>query len=754
MTLKKIVMAISLIPCHSCSDGAATVHFDIAAKTPEGLQISGASVTLDDVVVGQTNAFGTFALDTRLSANKRHKIAVTKDDSQYYYAPHFESFKFASNESKSIAIAPKMYLVPKPKTNKIAKQMGKSSSPSPRDFVAPSEESQCNDLPLLELIGTPFPPRQTVDSDLEKSRSMFTVHVYSGRSVLGGARVTWIDSQNLEAHCTTNDRGRCIIDATDGANRAGSLLVQHEGLKSSLTTLRPTQNSNTRITLEPGRSFDIRTVAVSPWSKKPIASVIIRSHGVILGTSNDQGIAVVNFVGTLPAQLDLEAPQHSSTIQASISAENSNQILVRFPDQSQRFWPTSLVYRLHLDSSFTGSSGDFADLPISETALAEASHAQASTLLPGNWHDLPSDAVAFLPVLRHAATKFEIQLVAFTNQGAVAMSDLIGLDNRSSKASWQKAAVSAVKSLRQNLPWSGIVTGGKGRAIEVAISTEYLKVGDRLTVEAGRGPLGATVTAVQKDKVLAEIADDSVAEGGNTLGAIAFKTNTQSDAVAKFTTQLDSLVVPSKGDSALRLAHKYFAENNPREALTELAKITSKMGLEPEDPQITQLRATLFHATGQLTDSLHNLQKILELAANLGQKTAVLTTEANIVRTQIEALLVVPGDHSVAARFEELAKDSENIASELLRLGKLTGKTSVMLEYTKLLALRKKAECDEDLVALATQSGVWTGFQTLIDEQKWTGKEANLWKRIANGELAKIAIIKAVPSSDDVKQEL
>lgn len=254
--------------------------------------------------------------------------------------------------------------------------------------------------------------------------------------------------------------------------------------------------------------------------------------------------------------------------------------------------------------------------------------------------------------------------------------------------------------------------------------------------------------------MLADLVNDSAAGDWPTVGAISFKANTQSDAIAKFTTQLESLVVASRGDSALRLAVKYFAENSPREALKELAKIASKVGLEFEDPQITQLRATIFHATGQLTDSLHNLQKILELAANLGQKNAVLTTEANILRTQIEALVVVPGDQSVARRFEELAKESENIKNELSHLGKLTGKNSVMLEYTKLLALRKKAECDEDLVALATQSGVWTSFQTLIDGQKWTGQEESLWKRITNGELAKIAITKSVPSLEDLKQEL
>ncbi len=757
MTLKQIIMAISLIPCHSCSDGEATVHLNIVAKTPEGMQISGAVVTLDNVVVGQTNAFGTLELETRLSAKIRHKIAVTKDDSQYYYAPHFESFKLASNESKSIAIAPKMYLVPKPKMNKMAKQVEKLSQASLEESTAHKEESQSNDLPLLELTDTPFPSAQKSNSNRAKSHFMFTVHAYSGRSVLSGARASWIDGQNLEAHCTTNDRGRCIIDAYEGTNQAGSLLVQHEGLKSSLTVLRPTANSNTRVSLDAGRSFDFRTVAVSPWSQKPLASVLIRSRGVIVGTSNDQGIAVVNFVGALPATLDLEAPTPKGTVQASISAEHDNAILVRFPEPSQRLWPTNLMYPLHVDASVAASS-DFADLSMTEAALAEASNAQRSTLLPANWHDLPDDAIAYLPVLRGVATKFALQVVAFTNQGTIATSDPIALDSPRLKASWQNTAAFAMKSLRENLPWRGLVTSVSGRSIEVAISTENLKAGDRLMVESGKGSLGAKVIAVQKDKVLGEILSDTFAGEWDTVGAISYKANTQSDSLAKFTTELDSLNLASRGSPRLRLAQKYFEENNPREALSALAKIAPQGDLEFEDPQITQLRAAIFHGTGQLTDSLHNLQRILELTATLGQKTSALTTEANILRIQIEALIVVPGDQSVANRFDELAKGSENIKNEFLRLGKLAGRTSAILEYSKLLALRKKAECDEDLVALATQYGVWTSFENLIDQlidqQKWNGKEKNIWKRITNGELARIAITKENLKSDGVKQTL
>ena len=81
------------------------------------------------------------------------------------------------------------------------------------------------------------------------------------------------------------------------------------------------------------------------------------------------------------------------------------------------------------------------------------------------------------------------------------------------------------------------------------------------------------------------------------------------------------------------------------------------------------LVADIYLLKRQLTDSLHNLQRILELTATLGQKTSALTTEANILRIQIEALIVVPGDQSVANRFDELAKGSENIKNEFLRLG-------------------------------------------------------------------------------------
>ena len=525
--LKKILVASSLVSLPSCDDGVGNVHFDISAKTPDGMPVSDAVVTLDHSILGQTNAYGTFIFDTKISPNKYHKITVSKGDSQYYYAPSFESFKLSAGESKTISLAPKMYIVPKPQRAKIAKINNKSQTSNSKITPTVGDESQSNELPFMEIAETFTLAAQELIAQTPNAHSMFTVHVYTGRSILRDAQVTWIDSKNLESHCVTNDRGRCIINSQSSFDREGSLLVQHDGFKSTLKMLLPTSNSNARVTLESGASIDIKTVSVTPWSQTPAGSVSIRSQGVLLATSNPQGLAVAALTGPLPVTLDLESARHHTTLHTTISKQQDYRLSARFPDEAKQRLETQLVYPLHVDGAQRGYD-DLVDLKASEPALAEASHAQPTNLSPKNWSTLPKETLSFLPVLKIHGTKFELQISAITSQGIIATSDPIPLNNTKLSASWKKSSELAMTSLRKNIPWPGIVTSNKLGKLEVSINTSFLKIGDQLSIDSIDEPLLAKITSVEKDKVIAEGINTNPENDWKLIGAVSRKLLNQS----------------------------------------------------------------------------------------------------------------------------------------------------------------------------------------------------------------------------------
>jgi hypothetical protein len=755
--LKPLSIVSLILSLHSCDARVGTAHFDISAKTPDGKPVSGALVILDGEEIGQTNAFGTFVVDAKLPVDKFHKISITKDDIAYYYAPYFETFKVVSGATKAMPLSPTMYIVPKPRPTRSEKTQASNvadlpSSPAstaatPQLDNSPHPLELLNKLPLLSLPEASLAIGVASVPAAKTTQSMFTIHVYNGRSILTDSDVTWITSHNsepvVETKCVTNDRGRCIINSNAQNQTEGTLLVEHAGFKSVARNISLTSNSNTRISLDPGRSISLKTLEVTPWRQKPLDGVTIRQHGAIVATTNAQGIAVVDVRGGAPGPLELESLSQKTIIHVTPSLQQSAQLVAKFPAPAKTSWPIRLLYPLHVSSDVKQES-DLVGVALGEGTLITTAEATKSDLPPSRWIDLPTDSIALLPVLQVNEGRYSLKICAFTHQGMIATSEPVVLRNPRLSDSWKRTSDQAIKSLLQKMPWPGLVSSIQSGHITLSINPQFIHKEDRVAIDSPEGLLTAKVTSVTNDNVQAKLLDSpqngspmSSANEWTLMGASARKITLDDLELAKSKSEFVSLKMAGHESRSLRLAKKLLVENNTAEALKELLKITE---VDANNLPAMQMKASISRTLGNSADVMRDLYKILEISAASGLKNSALGAEINLIRTQTENLFVVPGDKTIAARFGELADQSHTLKAEVTALGSRFANGALMLEFNAILARRKKAECEEDLIALATLPAVWSDFEATLDDYPWSPTETALWKKIVRQEIANVAL--------------
>ena len=741
--LHKIVTLGFLLVQTSCHDDHGSIEIEIKAKTIDGQPVSDATITLDGQEIGQTNAFGTFSSKENVKASQRHKISVAKTDGNYYYAPHFEIFKVEPSEVKHLVLTPTMYTVPKPHEKRRKKPEQEAENPGAQIAQTPTVEPDHENLdhygpPLFIINRDDFSEQPKTQQNSPSLEFIFTTHVYAGRLPLGGAKVTWISGDSTESHCTTNDRGRCVIRAHVSSAGQGSILIQNEGFKSYLTTIQPRENGNFRFALEPGRTIDIRTIEVSPWSSHPLTEVEIRSMGKPVGQSNINGLALVPLQENSPVTLTISSKKNRISYDIIVNEKSDTQITARFSDNAKTGWNRWIRYATHVTkeelSNVSLLNFDQIENTISHTVKLEREKTSIH-----RFPELAGDTLALLPVLRHEGDALEVGFLAITNDGPIAVSEFVLIDSQTQSNAWNTAVEKASKSLMAALPWRGIIANVKGREATALINTGNLKVNDTVVIHGPSGEITSKVIRANNTEATIGIPSNVEISEGKIWTLVGAKFTKTFERKAKISTKSNLKIAdltPAQGDApSIRLAKKYLAEGNSTEAHRALT-------LEKDDRESKlatyQMQALIENSLHNRSEVIKSLHRLMAACLEIGLEKAGLMTEANIIMNQVEGMPSIIGDINVANRFKELAQRAESLKNELSTKDQNQA-LDTALTYTHLVALQKEAESREDFVSLATMTGSWSEFERTISDLANVLPDAESWKNYVRLKKNKVA---------------
>lgn len=749
---QNVLLLLGILQClMSCRYNTASLQINIKTQTIDGQPVPGAIIVLDDEEIGQTNAFGTFSAKTSISAEKRHKITITKSDQTYYYAPHFESFKSKAGQDVELSIQPIMYSVPKPK-EKLKKN---------RETTTKSVEILANHDPfaselhgeeeafwpqLLTLSKQDLSAKEQAPLSESAQLNMFTSHVYAGKIPLENARVTWFTGKGESTSCVTNSRGRCVIRTSHPLSQPGQLLIKRSGYKSALSTLTPREHGNIWSALDPGHSIDIQGFEANPWTRQPLAGITISGEGVGDYSTNDWGLAVIPTVHSFPIKLKVTNPKDALSYELVIRDAGESLHLVNFSDNSTSGWKTMYRFPTYIESSSTESIPILNQTMI-ESLLAEKFTGEKLTITPQDFKRIEPGSMAYLPVLRLKNARLELAVVAFTTQGVEAKSRYVNISSPTQSESWSKATTEIAAELMESIPWPGTISNIKKNEALISMNSRFVKPNDIITIAAENGVYETPVLRVGNTGPVISLNSLSKSIQENPWAFLGSLVRKKIPHSRNYSLDLDFKIENLKAldidPPSITLAKKFLGEGNHDEALKAL-DLTAKSS--EDQIKSFEMRAVIEASRRNRPGVINALRQIMKISAKEGLERSLMITEINLISNQIESTPAIPGDITLADHFKELTTKLGSLLKEASR-HRNDPQMMTTVKYYQLLSHQKESECRADLVALAMMSGEWEEFEKTVLDSSSSLTNPQAWISVIRGNRNKVAIT----SSDDKK---
>jgi hypothetical protein len=748
--LKKILTPLFVI-LGACSQDHTDVEIKIAAKSADGKPVSGATLSLDGTQIGETNAFGEVKTSVSLTTGKFHKLTLTKDDPHYYYAPHMEVFKASQNKNRVIDISPTMYLVPKPRF--------KNSHEEPKFLTEQSPPSLPTDIkpttaPALPLLVQPSLRQTTHLSNFSASiqntsvtppteKILITGHVYSGRLPVSDAKISWFNGQDAIS-CRTNERGRCTLKLPNGKSAPSTILVEKKNYLSQLLTTQNLDNENIRSSLELGRNTVIRVSKRHPWFTRPLSGVRIRMSGNKDTITNHDGLALIDVDARRSETLEIKDNQSGGIV--SIPSKDIKDLAyldINFPDDKNLGWTRTVMLPPHAEAALKSFENEnFTQNTISETLQITSKGAINAATEDATLQDHKNGSLEILPILHNDQNQYQLSLIAFVDGNLNALSKRFTVRSAGLSGSWKSAILQSFSDLKQKITGPGIVTSVFKNDLKISFVENSPNLGDIVEIipsvltDEPRQPIKAKIVQVTGGHVRATILKESREIDSlmpwKLIGSTATTQKKNDPKIeALMPQQLVELRVPDKN---LNLAKKYLAENNPIQAL----QIINESPANSNTLQAhRQLRSIIYQALGDLTALQHEQILMMKAAIENGHETAALTSEANILTIRAQNTPVIPNDSTIV---DSLAYIISRTQAILAQSDEMTPELSLHLEYAKFLASRKKAECEHDLVSLASLASDLMDLNAQINQLKDPSSLKNLWGPLLDLEKSKISM--------------
>ena len=151
-----IAGAILIVALVFCCTEKANVHIEIRAASNVDEPIGSASVIINGLKVGETDATGKFSTDDLFPAQSSLAIRVEKNSVNSYISPYFEKIWISKHEAQRVSVNATLFSVPK---SHFATGDGPISPPS-EDTVKPLYlTSHQNRRTCYQLLGKLIQPQ-------------------------------------------------------------------------------------------------------------------------------------------------------------------------------------------------------------------------------------------------------------------------------------------------------------------------------------------------------------------------------------------------------------------------------------------------------------------------------------------------------------------------------------------------------------------------------------------------------------------
>jgi hypothetical protein len=706
---KKLLTLIFALQCYACHQKNTETRVSVSAKRLDGSPVALAKVTVDGNTIGETNAFGTFTDLVYLPPESEHYVQVSFDDSTYYYSPHTTKFQVQPGVTNDIDVQATMYLVPKPKKNTFKD----AESVTPHDmkgiaYVSSSDlpSDERFNLPLLPITAADF----TVSAPLATNTShqttvMLTAHAFSGHTPLAGATVLWSEPNLYEYRCTTNDRGRCVIQALANGRSPGTLLVRKSGFESISESLLAAENQNVRLKLNPGTSLDLRIFSASLKSEKPYDAVKIFDGTTQIATTDINGYAIIPMNAKRQMDLKFASPGQSLMIDAGEFTEFDGLLKINLAAHKTETvdYKISDVHVFKNNDIQLGAQvlDTVVDTLIKETAGSRLRSIELSS------KSADSNYIGIIPILEGSSKGLTLTLTAFEPSEGLVISEQIGQIPLSESA-LEAAVATLADRIKARHSACGFIERVDGNQIHVSMVTDAVKIGDILNISQQDADLKAIVLSTQRGKTIARLS--TAIPSKNTWRFLGKKTTRPPRDASNISSLVDLLAKlnPKTPEfEKIALAKKHLMENNPRQALRDLDLNNAS------DHQtrilLLQEKADAHLALDEKGLALASLYKALSYALETGLQSVVSTISININRIRSEILPVLNEDKNLLATLMELDTDNSRLMEDL-NSQKVDRVAEATLRYATLLTKQKLAETSLDVAGMTTLELAWDSF--------------------------------------------
>jgi hypothetical protein len=706
---KKLLILIFALHCYACHQKNTETRVNVSAKRLDGSPVALAKVTVDGSTVGETNAFGTFTDLVYLSPESEHNVQVSFDDSTYYYSPHTTKFQVQPGVANDIDIQATMYLAPKPKKSAFKS----AESVTPPDVKGPAYV-RSSDLPSDERFSLPLLPITAADfavsaphatNKSQQSTVMLTAHAFSGHTPLAGATVLWSEPNLYEYQCTTNDRGRCVIQALVNSRSPGTLLIRKSGFESTSQSLLAGENQNVRLKLNPGTSLDLRLFSTSLKSERPCDAVKIYDGTTQIATTDTNGYAIIPVTTKRRIDLKFASPEQNLTIDAEEFTELDEVLKIKLaaPKTETLDYKISDVHAFKNNDVHLGARAlnTVVETLIKETAGSRLRSIELSSKSPD------SDYIGIIPILEGSSKGLTLTLTVFEPSEGLVISEQIGQIPHSESA-LEAAVATLAERIKARHSVYGFIERVDGNKIHVSMATDAVKTGDVLNISQQDADLKAIVLSAQRGKAIARLS--TAIPSKNTWRFLGRKTTRRSRDASNISSLVDLLakLTPKTPEfEKIALAKKHRIENNPRQALRDLD--INNANDHRTRILLLQEKADAHLALDEKGLALASLYEALSYALETRLQSVVSTISININRIRSEILPVLNEDKNLLATLRDLDADNSRLMEDL-NSQKVDGVVEATLRYATLLTKQKLAETSLDVAGMTTLEQAWDNF--------------------------------------------
>jgi hypothetical protein len=297
-----------------------------------------------------------------------------------------------------------------------------------------------------------------------------------------------------------------------------------------------------------------------------------------------------------------------------------------------------------------------------------------------------------------------------------------------SDSALEAAVATIMDRIKKRHSVSGFIERVDGNQIHVSIETDAIQIGDSLNIPHDDSNLKAVVLSTQKGKALAKLSTTMSAKNAwQFLGKKVTRPARDASNISSLVSLLGKIRAKTPESEKIEVAKKHLLENNPRQALRDLA-INQSVD-HTTRILVLQERANAHLALDEKGLALESLYNALSLAVEHAPEPVINTIRININRVRSETLPILSGDKNLIETLQELDSDNTRLM-DYASAQKGDPIVEATLHYATLLTKQKLAEASLDVASMTTLEQAWGSFLKGLENIKSNERAAEINKAV------------------------